>query len=196
MKIRIFTLTTGALALGALTALGDKVIVTAKKSSTDVNGWPPYMEVGGEFYASSGNSTVKEDPVPTWGTRFGVGGVPVITVKPTLANAGGVYRVDVTLPTSDNIPADVTTTITASGCTLSTNITLAIGGPKNAWNLVCYITNEVGVTEPELTLTYSDTLMDGVTAQEPPGFSRRWYPAPLRFSAVGDPCLATTPLPE
>lgn len=188
-----------ALALGTSTALADKVTVTAKKSSTEVNDWPPYLEdtTGlGTFFASSGNSTVTEDPVPTWGTRFGVTGFPVITVKPTLANPGGVYQVDVTLPTSDNIPANVTTKITAIGCTVSTSITEAMGGPKNAWNFVCYITNEVGVTEPEITLTYSDTLVDGVTAQEACGFSRRWYPAPLRFTAVGDPCLAVPTLAE
>jgi len=186
------------LALGAPAALGDKVLVLAKKSSTEINDWPPYLEdtTYGAFYPSSGNSNVTEDQPPKYGTRFGYSGYPAITVKPTLANAGGVYRIDVTLPTSSSIPSDVTTKMTAVGCTLSTNMTLAMGGPQNQWNFVCYITNDVGVTEPEITFTYSDTLIDGTTAQAACSFSRRWYPAPLRFTAVGDPCLATPALPQ
>jgi len=198
MRISILPMAALALALGAPAALGDKVLVLAKKSSTEINDWPPYLEDStmGSFYASSGNSNVTEDQPPKYGTRFGVSGYPSITVKPTLANAGGVYQIDVTLPTSSSIPSDVTTKITAVGCTLSTNMTLAMGGPQNQWNFVCYITNDVGVTEPEITFTYSDTLIDGVTPQDGCSFGRRWYPAPLRFTAVGDPCLATPALPQ
>lgn len=197
MKLKTLTIVACALTFSALTALGDKVIVTAKKNANEINDWPPYLEdsANGSFLDSSGNSKVAEDPVPTFGTRFGVAGYPAITVKPTLANAGGVYKIDVTLPTSSSIPNTIATKISATGCTLSTNLTLAMGGAQNAWNLVCYITNEVGVTEPEITLTYSDTLADGVTPQDGTSYSRRWYPAPLRFSAVGDPCLAT-PAPK
>jgi hypothetical protein len=197
MKITTLTTATLVLAFTALTALGDKVFVLAKKNSTDVNDWPPYLEdtSNGSFYPSSGNSTVAIDPVPKYGSRFGVSGYPAITVKPTLANAGGVYQIDVTLPTT-SAAADITTDITAVGCTLSTNRSLAFGGVFNQWNFICYITNDVGVTEPEITFTYSTTLIDGVTAQEGTGFGRRWYPAPLRFTAVGDPCVLIPPPPE
>ncbi len=194
MKIRTLAIASTVVALSTLTALGDKVFVLAKKNSTEINDWPPYLETG-SFYASSGNSKVTEDPVPAYGTRFGVAGYPAITVKPTLANAGGVYAVHVTIPTT-SAAADITTDITAVGCTLSTNRTLAFGGVFERWNFVCYITNDVGVTEPEITFTYSTTLIDGVTPQDGTGFGRRWYPAPLRFTAVGDPCLATPPPPE
>lgn len=198
MRIRILPTVACLLTFSAATALADKVFVTAKKNSTDVNDWPPYMEdtTSGTFYPSSGNSGVTEDPVPTWGTRFGVSGFPAIIVRPTLQNPGGVYKVDVTLPVSSSIPSDLTTKITATGCTLSTNVTLAMGGTQSTWNFVCYITNDVGVVEPEITFTYSDTLIDGVTPQEACSFGRRWYPAPLRFSAVGDPCLSTPAPPE
>lgn len=197
MKLQLLPVAALVLVLGAPVALGDKVLVLAKKSSTEINDWPPYLEdqSNGTMAPSSGNSNVTEDPPPKYGTRFGASGYPAITVKPTLANAGGVYQIDVTLPTSSSIPSDVTTKITAVGCTLSTNMTLAMGGPQNRWNFVCYITNDVGVTEPEITFTYSDTLIDGVTPQAASSYGRRWYPAPLRFTAVGDPCLATPALP-
>jgi hypothetical protein len=194
MKIRTLAIASTVVALSTLTALGDKVFVLAKKNSSDINDWPPYLE-NGSFYASSGNSKVTVDPVPAYGSRFGVSGYPAITVKPTLANAGGVYQIDVTIPTT-TAAADITTDITAVGCTLSTNRTLAFGGVFEQWNFVCYITNDVGVTEPEITFTYSTTLIDGVTPQDGTGFGRRWYPAPLRFTAVGDPCLSTPPPPE
>lgn len=194
MRIRTLAIASTVVALSTLTALGDKVFVLAKKNSSDINDWPPYLE-NGSFYASSGNSKVTVDPVPAYGSRFGVSGYPAITVKPTLANAGGVYQIDVTIPTT-TAAADITTDITAVGCTLSTNRTLAFGGVFEQWNFVCYITNDVGVTEPEITFTYSTTLIDGVTPQDGTGFGRRWYPAPLRFTAVGDPCLSTPPPPE
>jgi hypothetical protein len=180
--------------LAMLPVLADTVIVTCNKAPSTLNDWPPYLEdaTAGSFFASTGNSTVSTDPVPAWGTRFGVSGYPAITVKPTLGIAGGVYRVDVTIPTT-TAPEDVTADITAVGATVSTNKAV-FTAPFNAWNFLCYITNDVGVVDPEVTFTYAAETIFG-TNQPGSGFSRRWYPAPLRFTALTDPCASTPSLP-
>ncbi len=186
-------LTATVLACGASTTFGDTVLVLSRVSGGTLNTWPPYSEVSGTFANSSGNSAVSTDPVPTYGTRFGAGTIPVWTVKPSLQLGGGVYEVSVTLPVSDNIPSDIAVNLSCVGGSLSTNKTLAFGGSKNAWNFVCYLTNDVGVVDPEITFTYSDTLMDGVTTQPVASYTRRVYTAPLRFKGISDPCITVAP---
>lgn len=193
--VKVLTLALLASGLTMATAVADTVLVLSRLSGGVLNSYPPYLEVSGTFTDSSGNSGVAQDPVPAYGTRFGAGGVPIWMVKPTLANAGGVYEVSVTLPVSSSIPNDIAVDIACVGGTLSTNKTLGFGGPQSTWNFVCYVTNDVGVVEPELTFTYSDTLMDGVTPQGAPSFSRRVYTAPLRFKGISDPCINTAALP-
>ncbi|MBE0539774.1 MAG: hypothetical protein IH623_00090 [Verrucomicrobia bacterium] len=186
------TLLVGVLSMAS--AVADTVIVTCNQAAGVLNNWPPYLEDAtfGSFFASTGNSTVGIDPVPAWGTRFGSSGYPAITVKPTLGNPGGVYEVSVTIPTT-TAPADVTADISVVGGTLSTNKAV-FTAPFNAWNVLCYVTNDVGVVDPEITFTYAETTIFG-TNQPGSGFSRRWYPAPLRFKAVDDPCASTPALP-
>ncbi len=193
--VKGMTLALLASVLTTAIAVADTVLVLSRLSGGVLNNYPPYLEVSGTFTDSSGNSGVAQDPVPAYGTRFGAGGVPIWMVKPTLANAGGVYEVSVTLPVSSSIPNDIAVDIACVGGTLSTNKTLGFGGPQSTWNFVCYVTNDVGVVEPELTFTYSDTLMDGVTPQGAPSFSRRVYTAPLRFKGISDPCINTAALP-
>ncbi len=110
-------------------------------------------------------------------------------VQPTLANPGHTYAIYCTLPTSSSIPSDITTEIFSDGGVLSTNLTTAFGGSQNTWNLVCYLTN--APANPTITFTYSSYLMDGVTPQTAPSFSRRWYPAPLLFEDITDQCKLT-----
>jgi hypothetical protein len=188
-----------SLGLMVFAAQADTVLVNSKTNTPGdaITGWPPYQEsLASEFFSSSGSPCQTEDPLPAYGSRFGVANYPWVKIKPTLQGTGHVYRVDVTHPISSTIVADTATDISVVGGTPSTNKTLAMGQLTNCvWTTVCYITNDPGVYEPELTLTYSATLMDGVTPQPAAGFGRRWWPTPLRFVDVTDPCLSTPALP-
>jgi len=183
------------LAVSALPLKADTVLVLAKTNTatTAINSWPPYLETAGEWYPSTGNPTPNNPRPPAYGTRFGYNNTyPAIQVQPTLTGTGHTYAVYCTLPTSSTILSDTATEISVDSGTLSTNKTLAFGGTQNTWNLVCYLTNNPGA--PIFTFTYSTTLIDGVTAQDPASFSRRWYPAPLLFDDVTDKCKETPPV--
>ena len=198
MKKTLLTLVATAVAGGV--ALADTVVLNAKTGiAVDaILGWPPYQEsLASDFFSSSGSPCQLEDPLPQYGSRFGTANYPWVKIKPTLQGTGSVYRVDVSHPISSTVVADTTTEISVVGGTPSTNLTLAMGKVDNCvWTTVCYITNDAGVFEPELTLTYSAYLIDGVTPQDPASMSRRWWPTPIRFVEIGNPCLNTRALPS
>jgi hypothetical protein len=187
-----------AITFAASSVWAETVVINAKTNTAGdaILSWPPYQESqASDFFSSSGSPCQTQDPLPAYGSRFGSANYPWVKIKPTLQGAGSVYRVDVSHPISSTVIADTTTEISVVGGTASTNLTLAMGAANNcAWSTVCYITNDPGVFEPELTLTYSANLIDGVTPQSPASLSRRWWPTPIRFVEVGNPCLNTPAL--
>ncbi len=200
MKTKPFTqIMVAATTLAASPVWADTVVINAKTGTAAdaLLGWPPYQEsAAGDFFSSSGSPCQTENPLPAYGSRFGDANYPWVKIKPTLQGTGSVYRVDVTHPITSTVIADTTTEISVVGGTASTNLTLAMGAVANcAWTTVCYITNDPGVSEPELTLTYSAFLIDGVTPQAPASLSRRWWPTPIRFVEIANPCLNTPALP-
>ena len=85
---------------------------------------------------------------------FGSAGTCNWSIQPTLANAGAVYTIEIA-HTAASASADVLVTAFSSdgdvsaACTNSVVFNAAHGG--NSWNLMGYITNHSGVTQPTIT---------------------------------------------
>lgn len=197
----------GLAALSVSPLRADSVIVYARTNGGLLNVWPPYQETTGPagdgvWYAggSSGNSSVTNPSIEKNGTRFGSGGWPAFMNQPTLAGTGHVYAIYCTLPNTATA-VDETVEISTSDGTLSTNLTLAFSDWKdgvihaqcNTWNLICYITNNPGVSQPTLTLTYSTTTVYG-TNQPACSTARRFYSGPILYDDITDQCKKTPPV--
>src|SRR5215469_5858292 len=85
---------------------------------------------------------------------YGSAGTCNWSIQPTLGNAGAVYTIEIA-HTAASASADVQVTAFSSdgdvsaSCTNSVVFNAAHGG--NSWNLMGYITNHPGVTQPTIT---------------------------------------------
>ncbi len=89
-----------------------------------------------------------------------------VTLTPTLAVAGGTYLIEYNFnSTAGNTSTDVVFSVTSPNANLSFTTTdkmqRSYGTPANRWNVVGYLTNQVGVTKPELTFNYASGMING-----------------------------------
>ena len=204
--VRLLLAVLALLAFGVLPLKADTVIVYSKLNTTTINTWPPYQEIltndfGGtvaSFYASSGNSSVKNPAVLQYGSRFGQTGYPVFQVQATLGGTGHVYAIYCTLPNTATTPDETVEIVTSDG-TLSTNKTLAFSdwnngvqhAQCNTWNLIGYLTNNPGVYQPTVTFMYATNTIYGTNQPQCAISSRRFYSGPIQFDDITDQCKKT-----
>jgi hypothetical protein len=164
--------------LGASPALADVVIVESRSGGMNFSS---YSEGTGNWQ----NSSVKSSAPGTTsgiGSRFETADGGFFRVTPTLANAGGTYLVEVTHPTSSNIPTDLQAGVSATGGTgLPTSTTAFNQSNPNVWRTVGTIVLDAGVNQPTITFTK----LAGSS-----GTGQRFYADAVRFTDLSEPCLA------
>jgi len=182
--------------------LADVVYVTARPSPCTVTANCPGPNTDGTYSEQSWPSgmgdfgsvgTAPGHPQTTVARTY-IGGTTVtdpstgVTLTPTLGVAGGSYQIDYNFNgTADNHSTDVIMAVTCtSGGTLSFTQTdkfqRSFGKPQNQWQLMGYLTNNVGSATPTITFTYLSGLINA-------GSAARISFDCWRFSLV-QPCLA------
>jgi hypothetical protein len=170
-----------ALALAvAPMAMAEKFVIESRSGGTN---FAAYAEVGGNWLNSSVKSGA-DDMTGGIGSRFATQDGSAFTVIPTLQE-GQTYSVEVTHPTSSNIPTDLMVGIAQVGCTgLPADTPEFNQTPANVWRLIGNITVDIGVTTPTITFTK----LPGSS-----GTGQRFYADGVRFINLSDPCLTALP---
>jgi Ig-like domain from next to BRCA1 gene/MBG domain (YGX type)/Immunoglobulin I-set domain/Immunoglobulin domain len=150
-------------------------IGSAYSHSTGVSAAPGVPTQSGCFYNIENTMTAGD-------------GYGIVDILATAAGDGTtvVYAVDVSLPNS-NVSTDIIMSLMSTNCTIgpSTNgpasACTAFQSAKSAspnWARICYLTNNVGVTQPHIEFRY----VSGSS-------SLRSYADVIRFSRINVPCL-------
>ncbi len=178
---------------------GDYVFTTSAISVSDVivesylaggvlNANPPYADAGFVGTASTCKSSVSGLTGP--GVRYSTGGsgTPSVTLKPSLAVAGGSFDVYVTHCASSVSP-DLVASISQSGCTgLPASTTVFQSSFANSWGYVGRLTLNAGVTVPTITFTKSGGTIGASTRMYSDGYKFVYVPPP-----PSGPSIATQP---
>ncbi len=173
-----------AAALVCAPAAADVVIVESKTATDQVTPFPPYQEIG-SWLDTAAKSTVPGLVAPR--ARFVTSGDGRgIIIKPTLAVPGGDYRVEITQNTNaGNVSQDLVVAISVSGGSGLPETTEAFRAPgSNTWKMVGNLKLDPGVTQPEITFTYSGGTVAGTS---------RWIFDAIRFTLY-QPCLDVPPV--
>ena len=170
----------------------DTVTITARTASGAVTGDPPYKETGvgtNNWQNSSSKSSVS---LSGSGSRYIAGrgnSLGAIQLTPTLGTAGGTYKVELTV-LSTNCNGDLINDITVTGGTMydsanvnpiTTTNAYQISVSGNKWGVVGYVRLNAGVTTPVITFT-----INAATPGTTPSGSSRWYSDSYKFSLLGD----------
>ncbi|HZQ46830.1 MAG TPA: hypothetical protein VFC07_07465, partial [Verrucomicrobiae bacterium] len=174
------------------TAMAEQVFVLAKPPGGGYNTCPPWCEnaplADWSGTGSSSHSTAVGDNATGCTYAYqNSGGVPSITITPTLGYSGGTvcYQADIT-HISGNASPNLVVGITVTGATLTTTpggttpVTQTTGFNSangiNTWYTIGYLTN-LTTTTPSITFTY----ISGTLAAT----GGRFYTDGYRFTELG-----------
>ncbi len=165
------------------------VIVESYLSGGGLNSNPPYGDSGFVGTPSSCKSSAA-GLTGASSARYatGGGGTPSITIRPTLAIAGGAYDVYLT-HCSASCSADIVANISQANCSGLPAATAGFqAGNSSTWFYVGRMTNSPGVTVPTVTFTYASGTLSGSSRMYGDGFKFVYIPPP-----PSGPAIATQP---
>lgn len=179
----------GALSAMSLQAQLDVVYVTSFTAG-GINTCPPVCRLGGTISTFGSTEITTAPGVPTRSrTQYGVSGTPVWSIQPTLNVAGAVYKIETAhnsgTAASTSCSTDVLVTLSSpdgdltASCTNTPVFQRSYGGP--IWQLIGYITNYPGVTQPTITFTHTGGTVAGGSGQ-----TQRLYLDAFKFSEVNN----------
>jgi hypothetical protein len=167
----------------------DKIVESYLPGPT-LNFNPPYTDAG--FVSSP--STCKSSAPGLNGVQAvryatGGGGIPSVTVRPTLPIAGGTYEVYVT-HCATSCSADLVASITQISCSgLPATTPVFQSSYGNTWGYVGQMTLAAGVTVPTITFTKSGGTLSGGSRMYSDGYKFVYVPPP----PIG-PAIVTQPV--
>jgi hypothetical protein len=192
-------------------ALADIVYVTSLTQGCTTtancpgpNGDGTYTEVNLTLGYTTAKGTAPGRPITPGGTRaylasaFLTDTTAGVDITPTLGTPGGVYKIDYNYDsqTGGNVSTNVIMAVTASeGSILSFATTdkfqRQFGNPRNQWQLMGYITNGPGITQPTISFRYQSG--DVSAAGTPSSAANRLMVDCWRFTLV-EPCIFVNPV--
>ena len=183
----------GLLALG-LNSVRAQDAFAARTSSGGTALLAPFYWIpstGAGFATSSGSSAAPGAPTPNYSFYHTASTVTVGNgwgITDTSATAVGdgkniIYKVEISFPGS-NCSTDLIVGLSSANCaiggvahgTIAACTAMQSAYVANIWSLVCYVTNNVGVTQPDIGFKYVS------------GANNRAYCTVARFTQVGAPC--------
>lgn len=167
------------------------VIVESYLAGTNLNSNPPYLDsqfVGTPSGCKSSASGLTGPAAARYATGGG-GSSPAVTLRPTLAVAGGTYDVYITHCSASSVSPDIVASVGQTSCSgLPATTTAFQSTGANTWELVGRMTLSPGVTVPTVSFTRSGGTLSGTARMYSDGYKFVYVPPPPQ-----PPSIATQP---
>jgi len=157
------------------------VIVESYLSGPTLSLNPPYADsqfVGSPSSCKSSAAGLNGVQAVRYATGGG-GSSPSVTLRPTLAVAGGMYDVYLTHCSASSVSPDIVATVGQSGCSgLPATTTAFQSAEANTWKMVGRMTLNPGVTVPTVSFPRSGGTLSGTARMYSDGYKFVYVPAP------------------
>jgi hypothetical protein len=170
------------------------VIVESYLAGPTLNSNPPYADSG--FVGSA--STCKSSAAGLTGpadVRYATGGsgTPSVTLRPTLAVAGGNYDVYVT-HCGTSCSGDLVASVGQANCSgLPVTTPVYQSSYANGWGYVGRLTLNAGIKMPTVSFTYSSGTLSGSSRMYSEGYRFVYVPPPPAGPSITAPPIVRIP---
>ncbi len=167
------------------------VTVESYLPSGSLNSNPPYTDAGFVAFSTCKSSAPGLTGPAKVQYATGGGGIPSVTVRPTLPIAGGTYEVYVT-HCATSCSADLVASITQVSCSgLPATTPVFQSSYANTWGYVGQMTLAAGVTVPTITFTKSGGTLGASSRMYSDGYKFVYVPPPPIAPAIVTQPVAT-----